>query len=279
MRDPNFRGDPYRELGLPRDASASAIKRRWRELAREHHPDRAAGNRDETDRLTGRMARINAAYDLLRDPLRRARYDQSPAGMRGAGGAGAGGRWRAAGQEDDEGRSDAHSGPPPPPPSRPVTGRFDTSAIFRPRNTTLSSEGSLHGRDLVGRGGLGARRATYAHPVPPSAPRVRREEPELRASTPSGPVEVRRTARSQPVPSLREAREAVLEFGKHRGYTLGEVELLEPTYIDWIAQTITRDRDLVQKARVIQSEMDRQGVARRVRPGPSTPFGTRAAGG
>ena len=266
MRDPTFRGDPYRELGLQRDASASTIKRRWRELAREHHPDRAAGNREETGRLTERMARINAAYDLLRDPLRRARYDES-AGRRGED-MGAAGRWREAGQGRAEGGTQAPAGPPPPPVTRPVTGRFDTSSVFWPRNTTLAGEEPR----------LGRRRA-YATGVPPCAPRARREEPDLRASTPSGPVERRRTNRAQPAPSLREAREAVLEFGKHRGYTLGEVELLEPTYIDWIAQTITRDRELVQKARVIQSEMDRQGVARRVRPGPASPFGSRAAGG
>ena len=265
MRDLTFRGDPYRELGLQRDASASAIKRRWRELARQHHPDRAAGNREETDRLTERMARINAAYDLLRDPLRRARYDELAG--RGNGETAAAGRWRGAAQGFGEGGPQASSGPPPPPVTRAVTGRFDTSSAFWPRNTTLAGDEQ----------GLGRRRA-YPSAVPPCAPRARREQPDLRASTPTGPVERRHTARAQPAPSLREAREAVLEFGKHRGYTLGEVELLEPTYIDWIAQTITRDRELVQKARVIQSEMDRQGVARRVRPGPSSPFGSRAAG-
>ena len=265
MRDPNFRGDPYHELGVKRDASGPAIKRRWRELAREHHPDRAAGDRQETDRLTGRMARINAAYDLLRDPQRRARYDQSVPGRRAAAEARreatgrAGGRFR---EPDDE----RPSGPPPPPVSRPVTGRFDTSAAFRPRNTTIPPAAA-------------ARDAGRAHrPGAPTAPRVRREPAELRASTPSGPVQRQRSPRMEPVPSLREAREAVLEFGKHRGYTLGEVELLEPAYIDWIAQTITRDRDLVQKARVIQSEMDRQGVARRARPAQAG-FGGRAASG
>jgi molecular chaperone DnaJ len=61
MSDERFRGDPYRVLGVAGDASASQIKRRWRELAREHHPDRAAGDREEAGRLTARMARINAA--------------------------------------------------------------------------------------------------------------------------------------------------------------------------------------------------------------------------
>ena len=40
----------------------------------------------------------------------------------------------------------------------------------------------------------------------------------------------------------------------------------EPTYIDWIARTITRDRDLVMRARVIPRDMDERGVERRMRP-------------
>ncbi|CAN5736658.1 hypothetical protein BH24CHL6_BH24CHL6_13830 [soil metagenome] len=263
MAEPGFQGDPYRELGLAHDASGSAIKRRWRELAREHHPDRAAGNRDEADRLTGRMARINAAYDLLRDPLRRATYDQSGPGRRARErGTGRGGT----GRTFDEGPAEAPSGPPPPPMTRPVTARFDTSAAFRPRNATLTEALSGWGR-----------RTTYGGGTLRPAPRARPGGPELRASTPTGPVERRRTARAGPLPSLREARETVLEFGKHRGYTLGQVEVLEPTYVDWIAQTITRDRELVQMARVVQSEMDRQGVARRVRPS-TTGLGNRPAG-
>ena len=82
MPDERFRGDPYTELGLRHDSTNTQIKRRWRELAREHHPDRAAGDREEAARLTTRMARINAAYDLLRDPVRRAAYNASPAGRR-----------------------------------------------------------------------------------------------------------------------------------------------------------------------------------------------------
>jgi hypothetical protein len=103
-------------------------------------------------------------------------------------------------------------------------------------------------------------------------------ERDLRASTPTGPVERRRGARAQPLPTLQEAREATLEFGRFHGYTLGEVELIEPAYLDWIARTITRDRDLVIKARIIQAELDREGVSRRSRP-QAPGFGTRAAAG
>src|SRR5512132_2291760 len=101
MPDERFKGDPYVELDVRHDASDSQIKRRWRELAREHHPDRAAGNREETARLTRQMARINAAYDLLRDPLRRATYDSSAAGRRAR--ARAGGRDTERVEFDDDG--------------------------------------------------------------------------------------------------------------------------------------------------------------------------------
>src|SRR3954449_11957904 len=82
MPDERFKGDPYAELGVGHESSSTQIKRRWRELAREHHPDRAAGDREQTAKLTARMARINAAYDLLRNSTRRQAWDESPAGRR-----------------------------------------------------------------------------------------------------------------------------------------------------------------------------------------------------
>jgi curved DNA-binding protein CbpA len=253
MPEPSFRGDPYRVLDVPRDATPDELKRRWRELAREHHPDRAAGDVAEQHRLTARMARINAAYDLLDDPVRRARYDASPAARRAeqeewraGGGRGPGARWAADGP--GAGRME---GPPPPPVTRPVTARFDTSAAFRGRDTvTGSRERVLHGQPPLGRDIASA--------------------PDLRASTPTGPVR-RRETRRPPVPTLEEARAATLEFGRFHGSTLGEVADREPTYIDWIARTITRDRDLVLNARVIAADLDARGVERATRtprPGP-----------
>jgi uncharacterized protein (DUF3820 family) len=105
---------------------------------------------------------------------------------------------------------------------------------------------------------------------------VRHDPDDLPASTPTGPV-VRQPGRRQPPPSLSEARETELPFGKFRGYTLGQVALLEPTYVDWLAQTITRDHDLVRMARVVQADLDRHGVPRRTRP-PTPGWGSRATG-
>lgn len=68
-----------------------------------------------------------------------------------------------------------------------------------------------------------------------------------------------------------------LDFGRFRGHTLGEVAAFEPTYIDWIASTVSRDRDLVVGAKVIRDDLDRRGVARRPRP-PHPGFGLRREG-
>lgn len=253
MPDERFRGDPYTELGLRHDATNTQIKRRWRELAREHHPDRAAGDREAAARLTTQMARINAAYDLLRDPVRRAAYNASPAGRRARSRTDDGAGDRV--EFDENGSADGRpAGPPPPPRTTPVTARFDTTTAFRPRNARLSEASPLRGH------------APRAHNAP--------EERDLRASTPTGPVEHRRGKRGIEIPTLQEARETVLNFGKFHGYTLGEVEILDPAYIDWISRTITRDRDMVIRARLIEEEMDRTGVGRPSRsaaPGADAP--------
>ncbi len=245
MPEPNFRGDPYRVLDVPRGASAEDLKRRWRDLAREHHPDRAVGDIPEQERLTARMARINSAYDLLRDPVRRARYDASPSAQRA---------WR-----EDQG-DDAAPGPASGP--RAAAGRTwwsATSATQSPRDRPLRHQ---HGIP-ASRHDDGHRPQPVARPGP--RPRTVDGAPDLRASIPNGPVS-RRSTRQAPVPTLEQARACPLEFGRFHGATLGEVADREPTYIDWIARTITRDRDLVLSARVIAADMDARGVEREIRP-------------
>ena len=61
--------DAYAELGVTRGDDDSAITAAYRRLAHEFHPDIAGED------ATGRMSRINAAYDRIRDEDRRAAYD------------------------------------------------------------------------------------------------------------------------------------------------------------------------------------------------------------
>jgi molecular chaperone DnaJ len=74
--------DLYDTLGVPRDATQADIKRAFRRLAMQYHPDRnkEAGAED-------RFKQINAAYEVLSDPEKRQRYDRFGLSGVGAGGA------------------------------------------------------------------------------------------------------------------------------------------------------------------------------------------------
>ncbi len=63
--------DPYAVLGVKRDADASEIKSAWRALAKKIHPDQ---NRNDPN-AAKIFAEAGAAYELLRDPQKRSRYD------------------------------------------------------------------------------------------------------------------------------------------------------------------------------------------------------------
>lgn len=83
--------DFYEVLGVSRDADEAAIKRAYRKLAKENHPDLHPGDKA----AEARFKEINEAYEVLSDQEKKARYDQfGHAGVDpnyGAGGPGAGG--------------------------------------------------------------------------------------------------------------------------------------------------------------------------------------------
>jgi curved DNA-binding protein CbpA len=210
--------DPHDVLGVPRDASPATIKAAWRRLAREHHPDLATEGPAAARAATQRMAEINRAYEQLRAESNRAAAPTN--GHRAT--------W-----------------PPRGKPTRPVTGRVDTSATFRPRNSTMGP------------------RVARPGPPPLRVDRLRREP--LRASEPTGPLARGRQRNFRPPvpPPLAEALARVIEFGKFHGHSLAEIATFEPSYIDWLARTISRDPDLVAAARVIQGDLDARSVRRR----------------
>lgn len=65
-------GDPYKELGVSRGASQDEIKKAFRKLAKDLHPDKNPGDKAAEDRFK----RVTAAFDLLGDPEKRKKFDQ-----------------------------------------------------------------------------------------------------------------------------------------------------------------------------------------------------------
>src|SRR5215217_114668 len=76
--------DLYKVLGVDRKASPEEIKKAYRKLAREWHPDR---NPDDP-KAEARFKEISAAYDVLGDPEKRKEYDSGGLGSLFGGGAG-----------------------------------------------------------------------------------------------------------------------------------------------------------------------------------------------
>ena len=68
--------DPYDVLGLRPDATEADVARAYRREVRRHHPDTAGG--DDPDERRRQLARVQVAYAVLRDAVRRAEDDHEP---------------------------------------------------------------------------------------------------------------------------------------------------------------------------------------------------------
>src|SRR6476659_8087180 len=87
--------DPYEVLGVPRGASAAAIKSAYRKLAKKHHPD---SNKNDP-KAAERFSEINSANEIVGDEDKRKQFDRGEIDAEGtprfqgfpAGGAGPGG--------------------------------------------------------------------------------------------------------------------------------------------------------------------------------------------
>ncbi|MET1002665.1 MAG: molecular chaperone DnaJ [Acidimicrobiia bacterium] len=132
--------DYYEVLGVPRSATEDDIKKAYRRLAREHHPD--ANQNDES--AEERFKEVQRAYETLREPERRRRYDtfgtdDARAGATdfGGGAFGLNDLFDAffGGGTDPFGRSHRNSGPPRGPDAEIVLDLTLADVVFGVRKT------------------------------------------------------------------------------------------------------------------------------------------------
>jgi curved DNA-binding protein len=91
--------DPYEVLGVARSASEDDIKKSYRKLARQFHPDRNPGDKQAETKFK----EVQEAYDLLSDKTKRTQYDQFGFSGPQFGGGGPGGfRWSGGGAEGQQ---------------------------------------------------------------------------------------------------------------------------------------------------------------------------------
>ena len=77
--------DYYQQMGVPEDADSAAIKKAYRKLARKYHPDVS-----KEENAEARFKEIGEAYEVLKDPEKRAEYDQ----LKAMGGVGPDGQYQ-----------------------------------------------------------------------------------------------------------------------------------------------------------------------------------------
>jgi len=68
-----YEKDYYAILGVDKKADAATIKKKYRQLARELHPDKTKGDK----KLEDRFKEVSEAYDILGDDKKRSEYDQA----------------------------------------------------------------------------------------------------------------------------------------------------------------------------------------------------------
>jgi curved DNA-binding protein CbpA len=200
--------DPYKVLQVDPEAEEEVIEAAYRRLARKYHPDVAVGP-DAQDRMVG----INQAWEMLRDPTRRAAVDRARART----------ATTAARVADADAHRDlraAHRAPEAPPVRGAAAAAFGADAGRTPGRADSVSGGpgrpfpGMAPKDLVspdwtaGRsatgGGYDARTMSFAQGEGAAGPPP---------GNPSG---------------------SVLNFGRYTGWSLGEIARSDLEYLEWL---------------------------------------------
>ncbi|MGL5809047.1 MAG: DnaJ domain-containing protein, partial [Nocardioides sp.] len=83
--------DFYQALGVGKEASASELKKAYRKLARDNHPDSNPGDSAEARAKQEKFKAVAEAYDVVGDPEKRKKYDEMRAALGPGLGSGRGG--------------------------------------------------------------------------------------------------------------------------------------------------------------------------------------------
>ena len=191
--------DPYKILQVDPEAEDEVIAAAYRRLARKYHPDTATGSE-----ARGRMEAINAAWEILGDPVRRAAHDrqralQAAVARSGVSGTAGGGEDRS--RDRGGATTGASTADPrregPGPASRPRSGAQPRP----PEPETVSGDWSS-GRSSVG-GGYDAS--------------MRKADGQGAAGPPPG-----------------DPSGSVMNFGRYDGWSLGEIARTDLEYLEWL---------------------------------------------
>jgi curved DNA-binding protein len=97
--------DYYKILGVSKNATEEEIKKAYRKLAKQYHPDANKNNPEATEKFK----EIGEAYEVLKDPEKRSRYDQLGSNWKAYSRAGAGAGWPGSGQWQSTGTGGSYN--------------------------------------------------------------------------------------------------------------------------------------------------------------------------
>ena len=192
--------DPYKILQVDPEAEDEVIAAAYRRLARKYHPDTATG-----PEAVGRMEAINAAWEVIGDPRRRAAHDRQRALQAAAARSGAG-------MSPDGTTAGAAASGSAPTGASPAPGAARDSA----RPTSTSRPGSS--------------------PRAPEPETVSRDWSSGRSSVGGGYDPSMRTADGQGAagPPPGSPSGSVMNFGRYDGWSLGEIARADLEYLEWL---------------------------------------------
>lgn len=223
--------DPYKVLQVDPDAEPEILQAVFRRLAQKYHPDVMPGPEG-----AARMIAINAAWEILGDPQKRAAYDRERA------------RREPAAAGHDAATAAARPAGPSRPPSGPVAPGSRSGPVPRPGGTKAPPRSP----ETVSRDWSSGRSSTGGGYDPD---RMRTADGEGAAGPPPG-----------------HPSGSVLNFGRYAGWSLGEIARSDLEYLEWLDRMtigrIYREEldEILRRAgrrRSAPAQADRPGLFRR----------------